>query len=94
MTSKRWDLTTSHKDRTGKWRSTKIGVVFAGDKGQLNIKLDPGVAIYQTEGVNITAWEPKENDGQRGGRSGGGGSRPGDGGFGDGAMDDGDSIPF
>jgi hypothetical protein len=93
MTSKRWDLTVSHKDKNGKWRSQKVGAVFAGDKGQLNIKLDPGISIYQTEGVNITAWEPKEHDGQQ--RGGGGRGQSSGGGY-DGADTGGgdDGIPF
>ncbi len=72
MTSKRWDLCVSHKDRQDKWRSTKIGVIFEGDKGQLNIKIDPGVSISTPEGVNLTGWEPKE--GGRGEPRGGGGA--------------------
>lgn len=64
---KRWDLCVSHKDKGGQWRSQKVGVIFEGDKGQLNVKVDPGIAISTPEGVNITGWLPKEDDGRRGG---------------------------
>lgn len=90
MSNRRWDLSVSHKDKSGKWRSSRVGVMFEGDKGQFNIKIDPGVSISTPEGVNLTAWPPKERDGGNGGRRGnddqGGGGQYG--------GDDHDQIPF
>lgn len=96
MASKRWDLCVSHKDKNDKWRSTRVGVVFEGDNGQLNIKIDPGVSVSTPDGVNLTAWEPKERGESRGG---GGGRREsrrgGNDGAGYGPPNDGsDDIPF
>lgn len=67
MASKRWDLSLSHKDKQDKWRSTRVGVIFEGDKGQLQIRIDPGVSISTPEGVLLTGWIPKDRD-ERGGR--------------------------
>jgi len=88
---KRWDLSVSHKDKQGNWRSSRVGVIFEGDKGQLQIRIDPGVSVSTPEGVLLTGWIPKPRDGQGSGRpqSGGGGGGGGD------SYDDGDSgIPF
>lgn len=93
MTSKRWDLCVSHKDKNDKWRSTRVGVVFEGDNGQLNIKIDPGVSVSTPDGVNLTAWEPKE----RGESQRGSGQRRSSGGGGEGPSNYGnpnDDIPF
>lgn len=100
MASKRWDLCVSHKDeKTDKWRSTRVGVVFEGDNGQLNIKIDPGVSVSTPKGVNLTAWEPKERgESTRGGGAGGSGrgENRGGGGGGYGPPNTGtdDDIPF
>lgn len=63
MSSKRWDLCVGHKDKNDKWRSTKVGVIFEGDKGQLNLKIDPGISIASIDGVTITGWIPRPKDG-------------------------------
>lgn len=88
MASKRWDLCVSHKDKNDKWRSTRVGVVFEGDNGQLNIKIDPGVSVSTPDGVNLTAWEPKERgeSGQRKPQQGRGPSA--------GYPDDDSDVPF
>lgn len=95
--SKRWDLCLSHQDKGGKWRSTKVGVIFEGREGRLNIRIDPGVSISTPEGVLLTGYPPKErDDAPRGGR-GGGGYSGGGGSYGGGpgaTVDDDDSIPF
>lgn len=89
MSSQRWDLCVSHKDKkSDKWRSQKVGVIFQGDKGQLNIKIDPGISISSLEGVQITGWLPKEKDGQLGG------GRADSGSYGGGGAGDDDGIPF
>ena len=97
MSGQRWDLSASHKDKNGKWRSTRVGVVFEGKKGELQIRIDPGLSVSTPEGVLLTGWLPKEGDssGPRGGgrSSGGGGGSTGGGGGGY-PDDDGDSIPF
>lgn len=90
MASKRWDLCVSHKDKkTDKWRSNKVGVIFEGDKGKLQVRIDPGVSISTPDGVLCTGWLPKERD-ERGGRSE---SRGGGGGGGGHSSAD-DDIPF
>jgi hypothetical protein len=90
MSSKRWDLTVAAKDKSGNWRSNKVGVIFEGDKGQLQIRIDPGVAISSPEGVLVTGWLPKErDDGARNSGPRGGGRAPAD----DAGQGD-DSIPF
>lgn len=62
--SKRWDLCVAHKDKkSDKWRSTKVGVIFEGEKGQLNVKIDHGISIASLEGVTITGWIPRPKDG-------------------------------
>lgn len=93
---KRWDLSVSHKSKDGKWRSSRVGVVFEGDKGQLQIRIDPGVSVSTPEGVLLTGWLPKEGGGSRQQRSGGDtGAYQGDGGgeYGGGEWG-GDDIPF
>lgn len=94
MASKRWDLCVSHKDKNDKWRSTRVGVVFEGDNGQLNIKIDPGVSVSTPEGVNLTGWEPKEREGSSGGGRGRGENRGGGGGYGPPNTGSDDDIPF
>lgn len=92
MASKRWDLCVSHKDKNEKWRSVKVGVIFEGDNGQLQIRIDPGVSVGTPDGVMLTGWLPKERD-ERGGqhRSSGGG---GGGGYGPPSTGGDDDIPF
>jgi hypothetical protein len=60
--SKRWDLTVSHKDRGDKYRNTKVGVIFEGDKGELRIRIDPGISISSVDGVYVTGYLPRERD--------------------------------
>jgi hypothetical protein len=37
--TERYDAVTSRKDKTGKWRSTRIGVAFPGENGRFNVVL-------------------------------------------------------
>lgn len=88
---KRWDLVSSHKDKGGTWRSTRVGVVFLGDKGELQIRVNPGISVATPEGCLLTGYEPKPRDDQRGN----GRQSQQSGGFdGGGPEDDQDSIPF
>lgn len=58
----RWDLTVSSKDKHGKWRSNRVGVIFEGKEGRLEIRIDPGVALSTPEGVLVTGYLPRERD--------------------------------
>lgn len=96
---KRWDLSVSHKDKNGKWRSSRVGVVFEGDKGQLQIRIDPGVSVSTPDGVLLTGWVPQDGDSRGGGRGGGrnrdrGGMDGDAGGYGGGGGGMDDDIPF
>lgn len=42
---KRFDILVSHKDKTGKWRSSKVGAAFEKDDGSWSLVIDPGVSI-------------------------------------------------
>ncbi|BEV44794.1 hypothetical protein [Afipia carboxidovorans] len=37
--TERYDAVTSRKDKSGKWRSTRIGVAFPGENGRFNVVL-------------------------------------------------------
>lgn len=92
MASKRWDLCVSHKDKNEKWRSVKVGVIFEGDKGQLQIRIDPGVSVGTPDGVMLTGWLPKERDERAGGARSGGSAGYGSGPTGSDQSDD--PLPF
>ena len=62
----RYDAVLSHKDKNDKTRYTKVGVMFVNDKGQMSMKVDPGVSIATPEGVWLNFYEPKARDDQRG----------------------------
>lgn len=87
MANRRWDLCVASKGKDGQWRSNKVGVIFEGDGGKLQIKIDPGVSISSPDGVLVTGWLPKERDGEQ---RRGGGPRESNG---PGATND-DQIPF
>jgi hypothetical protein len=59
---KRWDLVVSSKDKSDKYRNTKVGAVFQKDDGRLSIALDKGVSITGMDGVFITAFVPREKE--------------------------------
>lgn len=37
--TERYDAVVSRKDKSGKWRSTRIGVAFPGENGRFNVVL-------------------------------------------------------
>lgn len=59
--SKRWDLTVSSQiEGTEKHRHIKVGAVFLNEKGNLSIKLDPGVALVSGPGIFFNGFPPRE----------------------------------
>lgn len=63
MTS-RYDAVVSRKDKSGKWRSTRIGVAFPGENGRFNVVLS---ALPLTGGdgqAYITLFPAEEKDNQ------------------------------
>lgn len=60
----RYDAVVSRKDKTGKWRSTRIGVAFPSDNGRINVVLS---ALPLTGGdgqAYITLFPAEEKDNQ------------------------------
>lgn len=85
---KRWDITVSSEIEGGggKHRHARVGVAFLNEKGNLSIKLDPGVAIVGQPGVYINGFIPRPQDGQgyqggQAGQAGQGGGYPQRGGY-------------
>lgn len=66
----RWELSVSHKDKTGKNRYCRVGVMFETANG-FSLKIDPGVSISTPEGVSLWANVPRERDRQQPGGFGG-----------------------
>lgn len=86
----RYDLLTSRPDNTGKNRYTKIGVMFPRKEGEgFSIKLEALPLPNEKGEVWISAFVPRENDGQapRQDTPSNGGGKPG----GYGEIDD---VPF
>ncbi|EIM25726.1 hypothetical protein [Microvirga lotononidis] len=84
--SNRYDLLTSKTDKDGKKRWTKVGVMFPSKQGEgFSIKLE-ALPLPNAEGeVWISAFVPRENDGQGRPAPQQGGGR---------GFDSDDSIPF
>ena len=62
----RYDLLTSRKDKDGKSRYTKIGVMFPSKQGDgFSIKLEALPLANEQGEVWIGAYPPREDDGQR-----------------------------
>lgn len=70
---KRWDVTVSSaiEGGDGKHRHTRVGVCFLNDKGNLSIKIDPGVSISSAPGVYINGFLPREQPAAPGAAPGG-----------------------
>ena len=83
----RYDLLTSRKDREGKTRYHKIGVMFPSkNRDGFAIKLESLPLPNENGETWISAFVPRENDGERPAKSAGKGSAP--------ASFDDDAIPF
>jgi hypothetical protein len=81
-------------DREAKRRYSRVGGAWKSDRGDsISIRIDAGIAIVGSAGIDVTLFPAKERDGQRGGGgpgpapSGGGGDFPAD------SFDD-SGIPF
>lgn len=57
---KRWELMVTRKIGEGRFINTRVGMIFENDKGNLNIKLDQGLALVASEGAQINGFIPRE----------------------------------
>lgn len=65
----RYDAVVSRKDKTGKWRSTRIGVAFPSENGRFNVVLS-ALPLSSSDGqayITLFPAESKEsgNDGNK-----------------------------
>lgn len=69
----RYDLVTSRQDKTGKWRSHRIGVMFPGKDGgdSYTIRLDSLPIPNEKGEVWVKAWPPREDGDAPNARPGG-----------------------
>lgn len=58
---KRWDLVVSRK-LGEKYVNTRVGAIFENENGNLSIKLDPGIAVYATEGATLHGFVPRPRE--------------------------------
>jgi hypothetical protein len=60
----RYDAVVSRKDKTGKWRSTKIGAAFPSENGRINVVLS-ALPLTGSDGqAQITLFPAQEKDNQ------------------------------
>lgn len=60
----RYDAVVSRKDKTGKWRSTRIGVAFPSENGRFNIVLSALPLTSQDGQAYITLFPAEEKVGK------------------------------
>jgi hypothetical protein len=60
----RYDAVVSRKDKTGKWRSTRIGVAFPSENGRINVVLS-ALPLTSSDGqAYITLFPAEAKDGK------------------------------
>lgn len=60
----RYDAVVSRKDKTGKWRSTRIGVAFPSENGRINVVLS-ALPLSGPDGqAQITLFPAEAKDGK------------------------------
>jgi len=63
--NERFDAVVSRKDKTGKWRNTRIGVAFHGENGRINVVLSALPLTGNDGQAYITLFPAEEKDQKR-----------------------------